>query len=266
MNYYEKLDYDVSIREETRTEFPAHYHEKTEILLVHTGSCDMLIGDTIYTLRAGDIAVAFPNVVHGYPCMSSMTDPQKPNESVMIIIDMEYASSYQRSLLQTTPVCPVIRAAEVHPDLYYAIDGMVKAGRKDTEAIGVYFQLFVMRILRSVPLCENREPLHGDIIHRLITYLSENYLDNLTLDSIAAALNCDKYRISRILSKELHTSLSDYVNELRINEAKKLIASTDMPLSEISPACGFSNVRTFNRNFTARCGMSPREYRRNIVR
>ena len=265
MNYYEKLDYDFSVRVEPRTEFPAHYHEKAELLLVRRGSCDMLIGDTIYTLETGDIAVAFPNVVHGYPYMSSLADTQKHNESVMIIIDTEYASTYQRSLLQSTPACPVIRAADAHPDLYYAVDGMVKTGRRDKEAMSVYFQLFVMRVLRSVPLCENREPLHGDIIHRLITYLSENYLRTLTLDSIAAALNCDKYRISRILSKELHTSLSDYVNELRINEAKKLIAATDMPLSEIASACGFSNVRTFNRNFTARCGMSPRVYRRSMV-
>ena len=47
MNYYEKLDYDFSVMKGSRTEFPAHYHEKTEILLVRRGICEMLIGDTV---------------------------------------------------------------------------------------------------------------------------------------------------------------------------------------------------------------------------
>lgn len=273
MNYYEKLDYDFSVRVGNRTEFPAHYHEKAEILFVRGGVCDMLIGDTVYTLEQGDVAVAFPNVVHGYPYLDHgppVLSPPRRNDSVMVIIDTEFAAAYQRVLLQSAPVCPVVRAKDAHPDLYYALERLTEVRREDGsvqgEEVEAYFQLFVMRLLRIVSLEANREPLHGDMIHRLIAYLSEHYLSPMDLDSIAAALHCDKYRISRLLSKELHTSFNDYVNGLRVNEAKKLIAQTDMPLSEVSAASGFLSVRSFNRQFSSRCGMTPSEYRCGLVR
>ena len=72
-----------------------------------------------------------------------------------------------------------------------------------------------------------------------------------------------KYRVSRVFGEKLHTSLSEYVNRLRIDHAQALLQATEEDVLSICRACGYENPRMFNREFKRICGCTPREYRHN---
>ncbi|MDE6738554.1 MAG: AraC family transcriptional regulator, partial [Lachnospiraceae bacterium] len=55
-----------------------------------------------------------------------------------------------------------------------------------------------------------------------------------------------------------------YLKELRVNEAKRLLAETDMRVIEISRRVGYENEKHFMKTFKSQCGVSPTEYRRNM--
>ncbi len=57
--------------------------------------------------------------------------------------------------------------------------------------------------------------------------------------------------------------MNDYIIDLRIDEAVKLLGDTDRQVIDIAFAVGFNNLRTFNRAFSKKLYMTPQEYRRS---
>ena len=60
------------------------------------------------------------------------------------------------------------------------------------------------------------------------------------------------------------TSFVNYMKEIRIREAKKLLQDTDLKVQEISARVGYDNEKHFMKTFRGQCGVSPSEYRRNM--
>jgi AraC-like DNA-binding protein len=98
---------------------------------------------------------------------------------------------------------------------------------------------------------------------RLVSFLAENYSDpECTVNKVAQLSNIDVLKIPKIIKTRYNLTFPQYLNELRMNEAKRLLAVVNVKIIEIAFAVGFSNVSHFNKHFKAVEKMSPREYRR----
>lgn len=91
------------------------------------------------------------------------------------------------------------------------------------------------------------------------------FLDSeLTLDKVADALNLSKSHLSRLINAELKTSFPDYINQLRVKEAKYYLKHPDFSnytLVAIGLEAGFASKTTFNNTFRKVTGMTPSEYK-----
>lgn len=88
----------------------------------------------------------------------------------------------------------------------------------------------------------------------------------ISLDKLAARLSASKHHVSQVINEQLGTSFFEYVNQLRVEEAKNLLAETtrsDFHVIEIAYLVGFNNKVSFNAAFKKATGMTPTEYRRN---
>ncbi|MEZ4965290.1 MAG: helix-turn-helix domain-containing protein [Saprospiraceae bacterium] len=88
----------------------------------------------------------------------------------------------------------------------------------------------------------------------------------ISLEKLANALNAGKHHVSQVINEHLGLSFFEYVNQLRVEEAKQLLAETsrsDLHVIEIAYAVGFNNKVSFNTAFKKSTGMTPTEYRRN---
>lgn len=96
------------------------------------------------------------------------------------------------------------------------------------------------------------------------------FLDpNLTLESAAAQIGLSKTHLSRIVNSELNTGFPDYVNNLRVEQAKIYLNHPDFAnytLVAIGLEAGFSSKTTFNQAFRKFTGMTPSEYRNSQIR
>ncbi len=89
---------------------------------------------------------------------------------------------------------------------------------------------------------------------------------DLSLDILAGRLDASKHHVSQIINEHLGASFFEYVNHLRIEEAKQLLAETsrnDLHVIEAAYAVGFNNKVSFNLAFKKATGMTPTEYRKN---
>ncbi|RZJ66205.1 MAG: AraC family transcriptional regulator [Flavobacterium sp.] len=94
------------------------------------------------------------------------------------------------------------------------------------------------------------------------------FLDqNLSLDSVSEKLGLSKSHLSRIINSELKTSFPDYLNQLRVDEAKSYLANPDFSnytLIAIGLEAGFSSKSSFNNAFRKITGETPSEFRKNL--
>ncbi len=106
----------------------------------------------------------------------------------------------------------------------------------------------------------------GSIIDSLNNLMIEKELfmdDDLSLNTLARMLGISVHQLSEILNKDIKKSFSTYVNDFKINEARRLLLSEpDMPVIRIALMVGFNSIRTFNRVFAKSTGCTPQKFRK----
>ena len=97
-------------------------------------------------------------------------------------------------------------------------------------------------------------------VAKTIAYMEENYMHRLTLASISANVNLSSSYLCRVFKSEVGTSITSYLNNLRIRKAATLIKEQDLSLKEISAMVGIDDQLYFSRLFKKCMGISPSEY------
>lgn len=109
---------------------------------------------------------------------------------------------------------------------------------------------------------------HIVAIEKLIVE-EKRYLEaSLNLDSIADELHLSKSHLSRLINSELHMSFTDYVNSLRVEEAKSYLQRpefSEYTLIAIGLEAGFNSKTTFNNSFKKCTGLTPSEFRKSLT-
>ena len=83
----------------------------------------------------------------------------------------------------------------------------------------------------------------------------------MSVSVIAEHFNVHPNYISKAFKKNVGKGMLEYISEIRINAAKKMIENTDEPFEYIANRTGFSNIRTFYRVFSNIVGMTPGKYK-----
>lgn len=102
------------------------------------------------------------------------------------------------------------------------------------------------------------------VIEQSSRYIKENFKEDLTLTEMAARTNFSVSHFSALFKKHTGSSFVNYVNGLKIEEAKKLLSATSYSISEITGIVGFSTTPYFSRVFKSTVGLSPLEYRKKM--
>ena len=98
----------------------------------------------------------------------------------------------------------------------------------------------------------------------MIAYIDAHYTEKITLEDIAAAGFVSKRTCGNMFERFLFTPPMKYLNEYRLKKSIELLKGTDMTVTEIGLACGFSGASYYAESFRREIGMSPSDYRRNL--
>ncbi len=99
-------------------------------------------------------------------------------------------------------------------------------------------------------------------LERLVTYMAQNYfVSDITIDILAHQTGIQRKDASLLIRKYLDTNFKGYLNQLRLNEASRLLKETDKQVTEIAISVGYKNISHFSRTFRERFGVSPKEFR-----
>lgn len=102
----------------------------------------------------------------------------------------------------------------------------------------------------------------SELISAARRYIERNFASPLRLEEIAAHLQVSPFHLSRVFSQESDFSLFEYLTEVRINDARKLLRDGRMSVAEVAERTGYDNGNYFAKVFRRKVGCSPGEYRR----
>jgi len=94
-------------------------------------------------------------------------------------------------------------------------------------------------------------------------YISKNYMDEIRLATLADIAGMSPSAFSRFFKLHTGRNLSEYIIDIRLGCATRLLVDTSQSIAEISFNCGFNNLSNFNRIFKKKKNCSPTEFREN---
>ena len=101
---------------------------------------------------------------------------------------------------------------------------------------------------------------------RVLDLLHKRFAKPIRIEDLCTAANLSARSLHRLFSRHLGENVSEYLRRLRIGRACMLLVETDFPISMVAAETGFSNLSNFNRQFRDARHMTPKEFRRFVVK
>ena len=148
-------------------------------------------------------------------------------------------------------------------DMIHDIYAMHRAGKKN-EARGYdvtgYFLLCMSRLVKAAKstVAEHRSEYY---VKRAKKFVEDNFSEPITISDIADHMRLDRTYLYRLFVSCEGLSPSDYIREVRLAAAARMLENNELSIREVATNAGFCNLSYFYRRFTEKYGMSPRQYR-----
>lgn len=231
-----------------------HIHPHIELVYLAEGSSIAIIDNKEYPFEQGSFCLSFPNQIHFY-------HDQSPIKRYVIIFSSNFLMELGDIFMQKIPSSPIIKLKHTRVTIEKTLYQLYEKGLSQEPldkicAKGLLLTL-LCDLLSSCTLTD--APIANDSIKNVLLFCLANYTEPITLDILARELHMSPNYISRIFSKKLHISFTDFINNLRLEYACSLLGKS-ATITEIALSSGFNSVRTFNRVFLRNMNMTPREY------
>ena len=114
---------------------------------------------------------------------------------------------------------------------------------------------------------ENKDSQQKDrMIVSITKYLQNHLQEDVSLNVLAQEFHLNAQYISQLFKSEIGVGFLNYLTNIRIEHAKKLLLSTDDAISDISDQCGYNDYRVFTKVFKKKEGITPSQFRRDFLK
>ena len=117
------------------------------------------------------------------------------------------------------------------------------------------------RTLASHSFAKTGYDVESRRINKVKEYIAHHYKEEIKLDQLATLVAMAPSAFSRFFKQRTGRGPVDYIIDVRLGVAARMLVDTSTSVSEICYACGFNNLSNFNRTFKARRGYTPRDFR-----
>jgi AraC-like DNA-binding protein len=101
-------------------------------------------------------------------------------------------------------------------------------------------------------------------VSRVYEFVMDHFQQDIKQEEVASLINMTSSSFSRYFKSRMNKSFSDFLSEVRISHACKLLPSENLNISEVSYESGFNTLSNFNRQFKERMGMTPKKYKKDF--
>jgi AraC-like DNA-binding protein len=255
-----------------------HQHPQLQLTVILEGKGQLLSGDYVGRFQAGDVFFLGENAPHVFRSDPEYFEKDTTLKSSGNTVFFDFAA-LEKSLGELDELQP-LKKFRGFAGLCFQVKGQAR------EKIKVHLEQFggsegLERFQRAIQLLSQVEQTGEELVQlnesvmmlglsekdgsrmdRVMQFLLENRFQKVSLEETAGQANLSKEAFCRFFKLRTRKTFTQYLLQLRINEAQKLLQETDLGVSEIAFRVGFENLSYFNRSFKSITGKSPREFRK----
>lgn len=264
----------IADRHKKEFTYPIHNHSVYELNFVENAKgVRRIVGDSQEVIGDYDLClITSPDLEHVWEQNECHSDDIRE-----ITVQFDFSMS-DETLFGRNPYASITRMMqEAKKGLSFPLQAIMKVyGMLDTLSSvkdGFYAVQQFLTILYELSRCENARTLASssyakvtveDDSRRILkvkNFISKNYMDELRLPELASLAGMSSSAFSRFFKLHTGRNISEYIIDLRLGYAARMLVDTAKSISEICFDCGFNNLSNFNRIFKKKKGCSPSEFR-----
>lgn len=252
-----------------------HSHKNFELNLITSGSGRRIVGNHISSYAKGDLVLLGPNIYHCWEVQE--TEPDKEAECIVTHFYENIINSDFFNIPELEDLVALLKDAG---------NGIFFRGKK-AEKVAAYLNRMVnlsglemyielLKVFNLLLQIEDREYLSlpsaqpnihdkdTDQINKVYEYVFQNIHEGIKLKEAADLVCMEPGSFCRYFKKKTNQTFMDYVKNVRIGIAAKLLAETDKQITQICFECGYNNLANFNHYFKDIMKKTPSEYRKDF--
>ncbi|MCH5309405.1 MAG: helix-turn-helix domain-containing protein [Prevotella sp.] len=266
----------IADRRKREFTYPIHNHEVYELNFVeHAPGVRRIVGDSSEVIGEYDLVlITSPDLEHVWEQNTCVSETIR---EVTVQFDLNLDEDH---IFLRNPFSSLRKMLlEARKGLCFPMDAIMRVYQQlDTLSSikdGFYAFTQFLTILYELSLCEGARSLAStsfakiDVssdsrrVQRVKSFIDQNYKDEIRLTQVAEIAGMSSSAFSRFFKLHTGRTLSEYVIDLRLGYASRMLVDSTNSIAEIGYSCGFNNLSNFNRIFKKRKGCSPSEFREN---
>ncbi len=250
-----------------------HFHDDYEISLILNCSGRRVVGDLEESFDEVDLVLVGPRVPHGWQA------PYSPSNRVVTLhFDEKFTNAFtvEKNILQ--PIYDMLmrssRGVRFKGEVLEVVKEKILRLCETKRFSSMLLFCDVLNTLAEAPLSDQEllvsedfdgtpylRHSKGDKVDMICKYIDEHFDCDITLEFIASLVNMTTTSVSHFFKHHTNRTFSNYLTDVRIGNASRMLAETTRSVNEIAEDCGFANISNFNRIFKRYKNQTPREYR-----
>lgn len=259
-------------------EFPFnwHYHPEFELTLTLNSAGMRFVGDSVENYGDGDLVLLGPNLPHAWQSHGLINAP-----GVHRAVVCWFTRDWIEGLIALTPELSAITPLLVESGhgICFGEDALAKVGERlaTLHKIAPEQQILtLLGVLVDLARVSDRRPLSaGEVtasnaprdrarMQRVLNHIHAHYTGTISIKPLSEIAHLSDSQLQRLFKRSTRMTISQYIGQLRVGGACRLLAQTDLSLARIAEETGFSDAAHFSRQFRAARGMTPGDYRRQF--
>ncbi|MBE3139849.1 MAG: helix-turn-helix domain-containing protein [Thermoplasmata archaeon] len=255
-----------------------HYHNNFELSFITEGSGKRIVGDSMEEFQLGDLAFIGPNLPHVW---IADKEAQMPSKRTLEMVFLQFNLNALSDQLLSLPEFSNVKRA-----LDFSERGIQIIGDTLNEVSEIMLQLpylksfermlhffILMDIigksetnvqLASKEYLKIRFTTGNKRIAVIHEFLMNNYREEVNLKRLAGLVNMAEGSLCRFFKMNMGITIFEYLNQIKIEFACKLLMDHDLSIMEVCLDSGFNNISHFNKQFKKTNGVPPSEYRKRF--
>lgn len=256
-----------------------HFHPEYQLFIVLKGSGTRFIGDHVSDFSVGDLVLTGPNLPHLW-----RSDPiyfeEKKSEATDGIVVYFTQAMFGKDLLEKSEILTIKQLLTLSARGIHFTGQTAKSIKKQliklTKLTGFEAYISLLKILNDLSHSSEYTILtqanytntirreDKDRMNKVHAYVLKNFQKQITLAEVAKISAMTPTSFSRYFTKHANKTFSNFITEIRIAYARKLLIETDHTISQIAYLSGFQTLSNFNYQFKKTTQYNPTGYRSEL--
>jgi len=251
-----------------------HSHKNFELNYIVSGWGNRIVGDNMESFSRGDLVLLGPNLPHCWE-VKGVSQGISP-ECITIHFHEDF---FGQKVIQSPELSPVIDLfnksrkgiqfyGEEILDVSYILYKMLKVNNLRKliyllEIFEVLLRTDSSKVLPNTGYLDETSPVESKRLTTVYEYILVNFSKKIKLEDVAEQCHLSPSAFCRFFERSTGKTLFNYLKEVRIGYACKLLQDSDMLISDICYQSGYNNLAHFNNQFKEICSVTPGQYRKN---